>query len=232
MKLSEGMKEQGVYVGNVYDKYGARNPAVRLIMHNFYSTLSDLVERINPRSIHEVGCGEGYWVLRWVEDGIAARGSDFSAQVIELARTNAISRHVAPGYFETRDIYDLDPLEDGADLVVCCEVLEHLDRPRHALQALQSIVHGHLIISVPREPLWSVLNMMRGKYLNTAGNTPGHLQRWSRHEFMSLVSGYFDIMEVRTPIPWTMLLCRPPGWLGLTRLTDHRLGHEMNIGMK
>ncbi len=41
------------------------------------------------------------------------------------------------------------------------------------------------------------------------GNTPGHLQHWSRAGFLRLVADYFEVVEVRTPLPWTMALCRP-----------------------
>lgn len=208
MRIAEGITEQGIVAGNVYDKYGARNPVVRRIMRNFETTLSQLIAQVKPRSIHEVGCGEGYWTLRWTDQGIAARGSDFSARVIDLARMNAVSRHADPTIFETRSIYDLNPLHDAAELVVCCEVLEHLERPEQALRTLRSVANPHLIASVPREPLWSMLNMMRGKYLSAAGNTPGHIQRWSQRAFIALVQNHFEVLEVRAPLPWTMLLCR------------------------
>jgi 2-polyprenyl-3-methyl-5-hydroxy-6-metoxy-1,4-benzoquinol methylase len=209
MKISQGMTEQGIIVGNTYDKYQARNFVTRRIMHGFELALSDLIERADPQSIHEVGCGEGYWVLRWAEQGMTVTGSDFSAKVIELARANALFRHVPAQLFKMRSIYDLNPAQDVAELVVCCEVLEHLERPQEALRVLQSIAGRHLIVSVPREPLWSMMNMMRGKYLSMAGNTPGHIQRWSQRRFIELVADYFDIVEVRAPVPWTMLLCRP-----------------------
>ena len=38
--------------------------------------------------------------------------------------------------------------------------------------------------------------------------TPGHIQNWSQSQFLSLVSRYFEVLEVRSPVPWTMLLCR------------------------
>jgi len=111
--------------------------------------------------------------------------------------------------FITRSIYDLDPQEDRADLVVCCEVLEHLEDPEKALQVLRSISGTRLILSVPLEPVWRMLNMARGKYWNEWGNTPGHIQHWSRQEFIGLVEKYFRVIEVRSPLPWTMVLCHP-----------------------
>lgn len=208
MKISGGETEKGIVVGNVYDKYNSRNPIVHLIMQGFGKTLSELVRKTTPNSIHEVGCGEGYWVLRWNEQGVATRGCDFSEKVIELARDNAVECGLSPTLFDLRSIYDLEPRRDSADLVVCCEVLEHLEYPEAALQALRRVADKHLIVSVPREPLWCALNILRGKYLGNWGNTPGHIQHWSKASFIKLVSKYFEVVEVRSPLPWTMVLCR------------------------
>jgi len=209
MKVSNGLIEKGVVVGNVYDKYGARNLLVRSIMAGFSRNLEAMVSQASPDTIHDVGCGEGYWVLKWIHEGCAARGTDFSSQVIQIAQSNAVEREISPSVFETRNIFDLAPIQDRADLVVCCEVLEHLEHPADALRILATIVDRYLILSVPREPVWRILNLLRGKYVTEMGNTPGHIQHWSKKGFMDLVAGYFQIVDVRTPLPWTMLLCRP-----------------------
>lgn len=209
MKISGGLKEDGIVVGNAYDKYGSKNIIVRSLMQGFDNALSDLVIKAAPTSIHEVGCGEGFWVLHWNKQGKLARGSDFSSQVIELARTNAAERSISPALFEARSIYELDAERDSADLVVCCEVLEHLEQPEDGLRALQRVVGRHLILSVPREPIWCALNLARGKYISDLGNTPGHIQHWSKGAFVRMVSKYFEVVEIKNPLPWTMLLCRP-----------------------
>jgi 2-polyprenyl-3-methyl-5-hydroxy-6-metoxy-1,4-benzoquinol methylase len=211
IKIAGGIQERGIVVGNFYDKYGSRNPVLKSVMKGFGTALSDLVAKVSPRSIHDVGCGEGIWVIRWNENGIAARGSEFSSRVIEIARENAITRGLSPSLFEQRSIYDLDAVRDSADLLVCCEVLEHLEHPQAALQALQRAIGRHLIISVPREPLWRALNLARGKYIARFGNTPGHIQHWSKAGIVELVSQFFDVIEVRSPLPWTMLLCKRRG---------------------
>jgi len=64
------------------------------------------------------------------------------------------------------------------------------------------------IVSVPREPLWRALNLARLKYVGALGNTAGHLNHWSRRSFVDFLERRFDVVEVRSPIPWTMALCR------------------------
>jgi 2-polyprenyl-3-methyl-5-hydroxy-6-metoxy-1,4-benzoquinol methylase len=206
VKITGGLTEKGIVVGNAYDKYGSSNPIVKRIMAGFESAVSQLVEKAAPTSIHEIGCGEGYWVLRWLEQGFVVRGCDFSEQAIALARENATDSNLPPTLFEVRSIYDLEQGRDSADLVVCCEVLEHIKDPEAGLQALHRVAEGYLILSVPREPLWCALNLARGKYIAAWGNTPGHIQHWSKDSFIRLVSKYFDVIEVKPPLPSTMLL--------------------------
>lgn len=211
MKISGGRSEQGVVFGNTCDKYGSRNPIVRRMMRGFTRRLEGYVDRAAPASIHEVGCGEGYWGLRWAHRGVPYRGTDFAAGAIEYARANAAGGGLDPHVFSVRSVYDLSPDADRADLVVCCEVLEHLEDPRAALARLTAAADRHLILSVPREPLWRVLNVLRGAYLSDFGNTPGHVQHWSRRAFVRFVSGAaaaFEVVDHCAPLPWTLLLCR------------------------
>jgi 2-polyprenyl-3-methyl-5-hydroxy-6-metoxy-1,4-benzoquinol methylase len=209
VNIPGNLQEDGIVVGNAFDKYHSSNPLVQWFMRGFEAALDHCVQRSSPASIHEVGCGEGYWVVRWLSRGIEARGSDFSDLVIDLARRNALQAGLSGGVFSAKSIYDLQPGADGAELIVCCEVLEHLEHPRRALEALQRVVTGHLVVSVPREPLWRLLNLARGKYIREFGNTPGHVQHWSSRAFRRLVGEYFDVIEMMRPMPWTMLLCRP-----------------------
>ena len=87
-------------------------------------------------------------------------------------------------------------------------VLEHLDDPARALGVLLRLAQPHPIVSVPREPLWRMLNMARCRYWRALGNTPGHLQHWSTRGFLALLEDQLEVREVRTPLPWTMALCR------------------------
>ena len=66
----------------------------------------------------------------------------------------------------------------------------------------------HLLVSVPREPLWRALNVARGAYLRELGNTPGHLNHWSSAAFVALLGRHGEVLEARSPFPWTMLLVR------------------------
>jgi 2-polyprenyl-3-methyl-5-hydroxy-6-metoxy-1,4-benzoquinol methylase len=195
-----------VVAGNVYPKYTTRNPLARLLVASFTSNLRDLVRRTGARQVHEVGCGEGFLARRLAADGCQVRGSDLSAATIAEARQRSAGTTPAIA-FQVADLYQLDPDRDAAELIICCEVLEHLPDTPGALSVLRRLARPYLIVSVPREPLWRALNIARGKYWSDLGNTPGHLQHWSTRRFTALIARHFDVVEVRTPLPWTMLLC-------------------------
>lgn len=65
---------------------------------------------------------------------------------------------------------------------------------------------NYIVLSVPREPIWRLLNMVRGKYIRDWGNTSGHIQNWSAKKFRSfLEESGMEIVEMRKPLPWTMV---------------------------
>lgn len=202
--------EDGLVVGNTFDKYRSRNPIARWLMGGFLSSFDDMVAASSPSSVFEVGCGEGELAFRCARTGIPTRGTDISARMIELAKERARDSDLDVE-FSVADLFQIRELSPPADLIVCCEVLEHVPAPEEALARLRALDGSHYLMSVPREPLWRVLNVARGRYLADLGNTPGHLQHWSRREFLELVETEFEIQAVRAPIPWTMVLATPRG---------------------
>ena len=85
--------------------------------------------------------------------------------------------------------------------------LARMRRPTDA-QAVNPVTALQRLVSVPREPIWRAVNMARGAYLKDLGNTPGHLNHWSKRGFVQLLSRYGNVVEARSPFPWTMLLVR------------------------
>ena len=134
---------------------------------------------------------------------VPLRASDFAFEVTE---SNLRRGDDGITYLQ-RSIYDLLPEEDHAELVICCEVLEHLEQPRQALRKLRDLAAPNYILSVPREPLWRAMNLARLRFISAWGNTPGHLNHWSQSGFARfLESEGFLAERWRSPLPWTMVL--------------------------
>ena len=196
--------------GNYYDKYAARNPLVRWMMRRFMGAFDDLVRQsgVNDRAI-EIGCGEGELSIRLARRVAEVLGCDIAGEAIAEARERGARAGVSVR-FEHCGIDESGPRMGTAPLVICCEVLEHLEDTPSALGTLASLSTEYVLVSVPREPLWRILNMARLRYLSDLGNTPGHIKHWSRRAFIEMLSCRFEIVAVRSPLPWTMVLCRVP----------------------
>jgi len=201
------VSEDGIVTGNTYDKYGSSNPLVRRLMTGFEAALEELFVQADPRSLLDVGCGEGVLVHRWAQRLGEKRvvGIDLEEQSIQAGW----SRRRAPNLeYRTMQAEDLPFAANEFDLASAIDVLEHVPNPERTLAEMARCAERHLLVSVPREPLWRVLNVARGAYLTQLGNTPGHCNRWSRGSFLRLLSRYGEVVAVRSPFPWTMLLVR------------------------
>ena len=89
------------------------------------------------------------------------------------------------------------------------EVLEHVPDPERRVAEMARVAGAHLLVSVPHEPLWRALNLARGAYVRELGNTPGHVNHWSRRGFVAPArAATATVVEARSPFPWTMLLVR------------------------
>ncbi len=199
--------EDGIVTGNTYDKYGSANPVVRRLMAGFEHALDELLARAEPRSLLDVGCGEGVLVQRWAQRLPESRvvGLDLQEESIQAGWAARTAPNLS---YRVMDSEDLAFATDEFELVTAIEVLEHVPDPEHTLSEMARCAERHLLVSVPREPLWRMLNMARGAYWSELGNTPGHLNHWSRQSFVRLCSKHGDVVESRSPFPWTMLLVR------------------------
>ncbi len=201
------VSEDGIVTGNTYDKYGSTNPLVRRMMDGFEGALDDLLEAASPISLLDVGCGEGVLVHQWAQRLAPARvvGIDLEEPSIQAGW----AQREAPNLeYKVMKAENLPFAENEFDMACAIEVLEHVPDPEHTLAEMARCAEHRLLVSVPREPLWRMLNMTRGAYLKDLGNTPGHLNHWSKRSFVKLLSRYGKVVEARSPFPWTMLLVR------------------------
>ena len=201
---------EAVPTGNTYDKYGSTNPVVRRLMANFEGTLAELFAQAAPESVLDVGCGEGVLTHQWATQlgekrivGIDLDDEKLKAEWATRQRPNLEYRTM---------LAENMPFADGEfDMASAIEVLEHVPDPEHTVAEMARVARRHLLVSVPREPLWRMLNMARGAYIADLGNTPGHVNHWSKRSFVRMLAQHGEVVEKRSPFPWTMLLVRLGG---------------------
>ena len=196
-----------VPTGNTFDKYGSSNPVVKRLMAGFEGALDELFERAAPQSVLDVGCGEGVLTERWAARLGRRRvvGFDLEDQKLQAEWATRQRENLE---FRSGSAESL-PFADGEfDFAAATEVLEHIADPDLVLGEMARVANRHLLVSVPREPLWRALNVARGAYLRDLGNTPGHLNHWSKGAFVSWLGRHGEVTEIRSPFPWTMVLVR------------------------
>jgi SAM-dependent methyltransferase len=195
------MTDTSVPTGNTYDKYATTNPLEQRMMRGFMAALDGMLEGLAPQRILEVGVGEGHVTAR-----VRERFPEAAIIGVDLPDDELAGDWRAAGLACVFGDATRLPAPDGAfDLVLAIEVLEHIPGPHAALAEIARVCSGTLIASVPFEPIWRAGNLARRRYVRALGNTPGHVNHWTRWGFTRFVGRQFAVEDVKSPLPWTMV---------------------------
>lgn len=183
-------------------KYRARNPVVRYLVGQFLRRVGDLVEAQRPRRVLEVGCGEGL-VIQYLSrrfPGVRCDGLELDAGALARARA------LCPGAsFAQGNLLALPFRSESYDLVLCLEVLEHLEEPGLALEEIRRVSGRGCLLSVPHEPFFRLGNVLRGKNLRRLGDPSDHLQHWGGRAFTAFCGQYLTVRTATTSFPWLLV---------------------------
>jgi 2-polyprenyl-3-methyl-5-hydroxy-6-metoxy-1,4-benzoquinol methylase len=185
-------------------KHTNPNPVQRWLLDRFHRTVFSLLAHIDAERVLDAGCGEGFAMREVLKKSNATVvGLDGSLGAVQIAgRLN-------PAYtFAAGDLLQLPFTTGTFDLVLCMEVLEHLNAPDHGLAELCRVSRRWLLLSVPNEPFFRGANFLRGKNVSAWGNDPGHVNHWSTSAFLRFVSMHCRVVTWRRSFPWTLVLCR------------------------
>ena len=191
--------------GNNYDKYASKNPIEQRMMAGFFDALDGMLDGLRPNVVVEIGAGEGRITERLVE-----RFPSATVVGLDLPDTDLADEWESidvPMFFG--DATRMPFVDASIDLVVGLEVLEHIPEPERALADIARVCRGTAILSVPREPIWRVGNIARGRYVSALGNTPGHVNHWSARAFERFVGSRLTVQASDRPLPWTMVKATP-----------------------
>ena len=184
-------------------KYQTRNPVARLLIARFFDRLSSMIEPLEADSALDAGCGEGEAIARLgavLPEAVSA--VDVDERAIRTVRERFPSVDVT-----AQSLYKLEFTDDAFDVVICLEVLEHLERPADAVRELARVARKHLLVSVPYEPFFRLGSALRGKHLHAWGNHPEHVNHWNRSRFHSVIEPHVESLEVGVAFPWLIAHC-------------------------
>lgn len=169
-------------------KHNSKNRLYRWHLNAFHECVHQLLSDADPGRVLDAGCGEGFVIdyLRKQNPSIQFTGVDTRAEAITYARS-MLDDDVR---LRVGSIYKLPFSDNSFDAVLCNEVLEHLDDPLRALDEMKRVTRRHVLISVPREPIFRLLNDL-GQVLGLSPD-PGHVNFWTRRSFEHLINKHFD----------------------------------------
>lgn len=211
------------------EKHTTKNPIGRMFLDNFLTTVVMTIKPLDIESVLDVGCGEGFTLNRLQQEKIGKKLEGVDAVKESLAVGKKLHPQLS---LKEGDIYNLRYSANSFDIVLCTEVLEHLQDPGKGLQELLRVSKRYALVTVPNEPWFTFQRIARLKNALHLGAHPEHIQHWtsggfekfvlnSRHSGLSRVSANKDsgvagapqnddnqvkILVKKLPFPWTMLL--------------------------
>ncbi len=187
-------------VQDYYDTFLASEPGK-------YSSLAEFNARYGPvlfffrgtkrhdLEILDVGCGTGMAAEKLKEFG-RIYGVDISPESIKQAKERLNNAYVGPAE-------NLPLLNDGFDVVVCTETIEHLLSPLDAILEFNRVLkpNGYLVISTPNPWYWQIVlqrmySRLRGHKVGT-GQIVEHYLPPSKLKGI-IRAGCFEIVMYRT----------------------------------
>lgn len=186
-----------------YLKHTSKSKFRQWTIENLNNALVKKLKTLNISSVLDAGCGEGFILERLRKECVAEKylGIDGSSIAIKLGKV------LFPNIkFEKHNIYKLPMKNDSYDLVMCTEVLEHLEKPDKALKELIGVSKKYLALSVPNEPFFSLKNLIVGKNIRKFGSSVEHINWWTSRAFLKFVAREnVKVIGVCHPFPFTLV---------------------------
>lgn len=189
-----------------HHKYENKNPIQRFVLDRFFNAVAEEIRVIMPNRVLDFGTGEGFFL-----EQLKRRGFTFESLVGIDLREDALNkaRSGNPSYeFINVDLFSWD-IEHSFDLVIASEVLEHLNNPARYLEQLSFLCKGHLLLTVPLEPWFQLMNLLRCRDIRRLGNHPEHINHWRYGKFKDFVSKYINIKRSYIVFPFIIVISEP-----------------------
>ena len=189
------------------NKYTNQNPVHRLSLGRFYDAVAEQLTAIQPTSVLDFGCGEGYILDMMADRDVPL--SNYEGVDLRPDALAAAKKRWPHNTFVNADLFDSTFDQKRYHTVMSLEVFEHLFEPEKALKRLVSLADEYLLLTVPNEPWFQMMNLIRGRDLIRLGNHPEHINHWNKTLFAEFVSQHAEVVRVITRFPFIVLVARP-----------------------
>lgn len=187
-------------------KYANRNPLHRFALNRFFDSIATEIKRIEPKRILDFGSGEGFFIDELMKRNVVIHqylGIDTRQNALREAK----SKYPQFSFVKT-DLFHC-ALKTHFDLIIASQVLEHLSRPEEYLRSLCALSNGALLLTVPDEPWFRILNLLRGRDIKNRGNHPDHINLWSYRRFCEFVGEFATIERSYRSFPFSIVVGKP-----------------------
>lgn len=158
--------------------------------YHVYRLAAQIAKRKGLKRIADVGCGPGTKLFHFFPPPFEIHGFDLQ-EAIEICRSRPMH-----GTFDVLDLAELNPGEKSHgifDLVICADVVEHLENPRVLFAYLKTLGNHDTVyvVSTPDR------DRLHGRGALSPTN-PEHVREWTASEFSEFVHSMgFSIIEQR-----------------------------------
>lgn len=146
-----------------------------------YEAARALMREHRLRSVHDVGCGSGYKLVHILGE-FDTTGIDLPQNIGWVSRTYPGRKWIASS-FEAVEL-------PKADLVICADVIEHVEDPDLLMHFIIGIARDRVVLSTPDRDL---VYDWRSTHRFGPPENPTHLREWAMREFNRYVSRFLDI---------------------------------------
>lgn len=149
-----------------------------------FDVAADIVSRMKPMDLLEIGCGNGFFLEKISSLGLNVEGVDINIDAVASCKTRGLN-------VEATNVFDITKTYD---MVVLFQVLEHMENAKELFEHLASKLvrpGGYLIIAVPDPD-----GYLKEMDINLLDMPPHHNSCWGLETFKHLHTQFgFEFVE-------------------------------------
>lgn len=177
---------------------------VQAFLHQIDEYLNDMQRSGWIEKFIDIWCGKWFitnYIQKYIDTNGWGLGIDISPEKIHF------SQNIFPDTkYMLQDTQSIEKNGDIFDLVVCTEVLEHLDHPEDMLTVCKNLSTKYVLISVPSEPYFSMASLITWKNISRRGTTPDHKKKYNKKSLSRFLHMHLSWREITVSTRWFWLL--------------------------